>query len=684
VVARLSAAALVTLLAALAGTAAAAPREPLGHSGRWITDADGRVVIFHGAAVTPDGFAKPFETAEEAGFGEADASFLAAQGFNLVRLGAFYGGYERQPGEFTEAYIDSFARTQRLLADRGIFTLLDFHQDMLNPRYQGRGFPDWFVRDDGFPNQPQAGFPGNYFLNPALNRAYDNLWANVPAPDGAGLQDHFAEGWRRVAARFAGAPLIAGYDLLNEPWPGSAWPTCANPEGCPPGGFDQTALTAFHERVIAGVRRGDPHRTAYYEPNLQFDVGARTGHGKVSDPNAGMSFHNYCLGAAPGLPHAPDPTEICKDQGERRVFQNAEDHSASVGGVPLLLTEFGDVHEARIHERVTDLADEFMVGWTVWGWFRAAGQIKIDPAKPPTPDNLHQDVLAAVVRPFPRVIAGTPESYSYDRESKRFRARWTTTLPGGAPAGDAVSEVFVPPLHYGAGFRVAVTGGEQVGSGAQLVVVRACRGAAAVSVEVTDAAPAAALTCPERGAGAGGGGPGGPAAPGGSRVACPRGNSPTVRCSRTTLATGEAALQVVGTRRSELLVGSRGKDVIVCGAGNDRAVGRAGADIIRCGPGADRISAGDGADRAYGGSGADRIRAGEGRDRAYGGPGADLVAGGAGPDLLSGGSGLDRFSGGPHGDRLSARDGRRELLRCGTGRDRVVADRRDRLARDCE
>jgi endoglycosylceramidase len=665
VLARLLAASLLTLLAA-GPAGAAAPREPLGHSGRWITDADGRVVIFHGAAVTPDGFAsKPLETAEEAGFAEADAAFLASHGFNLVRLGAFYGGYEREPGVFTESYMDSFERTQRLLAGRGIFTLFDFHQDMLHNRYQGRGFPEWFVKDDGFPNQPQAGFPGNYFLNPALNRAYDNLWANVAAPDGVGLQDHFAEGWRRVAARFADAPLIAGYDLLNEPWPGSAWPTCANTEGCPPGGFDQTALTAFHDRVIAGVRRGDARRTAYYEPNLQFDVGARTGHGKVADPNAGMSFHNYCLGAAPGLPHAPDPTGICKDQGERRVFQNAEDHSTSVGGLPLLMTEFGDVHDAQIHARVTDLADEFMVGWTVWGWFRAGGQIKKDPAKPPTPDNLHEDVLAAVVRPFPRIVAGTPESYSYDRATKRFSARWTTTLPGGGPAGGAESEVFVPALHYGPEYRVALTGAEQVGGGGQLFGVRACAGAAAVTVEVTDEAPATPLTCAERG-GAGGGGPSAPPAPGGTRVRCPRGNSAGVRCSRTTLADGRSALQVVGTRRSEQLVGSRGRDVIVCGAGRDRVVARAGADTIRCGPGNDRIWTGAGADLAYGG------------------PGADLLAGEEGADRLTGGSGTDRFSGGRDADRLLARDGRRELVRCGPGRDRVSADRRERLARDCE
>ena len=142
-------------LALTSPAAATAPKEPLGHHGRWITDAKGRVVVFHGAAVIPDGFGdKALETAEEAGFARADARLLARLGFNLVRLGAFHGGYEREPGTFSEEYLDSFERTQRLLARFRIFTLFDFHQDMLNQRYQGRGFADWFIVDDGFPNDP--------------------------------------------------------------------------------------------------------------------------------------------------------------------------------------------------------------------------------------------------------------------------------------------------------------------------------------------------------------------------------------------------------------------------------------------------------------------------------------------------------------------------------------------------
>jgi endoglycosylceramidase len=481
-----------------AAPAVAAPREPLGHAGRWITDAAGRVVVFHGAAVVPDGFAKPFETAESAGFTRADAAFLARHGFNLVRLGAFNGAYERRPGVFSATYLDSFERTQRLLARAGIFTLFDFHQDMLGARYQGRGFAPWFLKDDGLPNQPKAGFPGNYFLNPALNRAFDNLWANASARDGVGLQGHFAEAWRRVARRLRNARRIAGYDLFNEPWPGSDWPSCANTEGCPPGGFDQTRLTAFHNRVIAAIRRADARHTVYYEPNLQFDVGAKTGHGRVDDPNAGMSFHNYCLGAAPGLPHAPDPAGLCKDQGERRVFRNAEEHSARTGAA-LLLTEFGDVTDPTIHRRVTDLADEFMVGWTVWGWFRASGQIKIDPAKAPTPGNVRGDVLAAVVRPYPRVIAGTPRSFGYDRETRRFSLRFSTRLLDGRRAGGRQSEVFVPRLHYGRSYRVSIAGGELVGGlGTQLFRLRACAGAAEVTVRVSDESRRGATRCPQR------------------------------------------------------------------------------------------------------------------------------------------------------------------------------------------
>jgi hypothetical protein len=46
---------------------------------------------------------------------------------------------------------------------------------------------------------------------------------------------------------------------------------------------------------------------------------------------------------------------------------------------------------------------------------------------------------------------------------------------------------------------------------------------------------------------------------------------------------------------------------------------------------------------------------------------------------LAGGAGTDAFDAGAGDDTIDARDRRRETIRCGSGRDRVAADRNDRL-----
>src|SRR6267378_1419606 len=135
------------LCAALAAcaTAVAAPQPPFGHAGRFITDAKGRVFTSHGVNLVYK--LAPYEPSVT-GFGEDDAAFLAREGFNSVRLGVIYKAVEPQPGVYDE-------------------------------RFQGEGWPDWAVLDDGLPAQPQAGFPGNYLAQPAVNRAFDNFWANA-------------------------------------------------------------------------------------------------------------------------------------------------------------------------------------------------------------------------------------------------------------------------------------------------------------------------------------------------------------------------------------------------------------------------------------------------------------------------------------------------------------------------
>ncbi|HSA53122.1 MAG TPA: calcium-binding protein, partial [Yinghuangia sp.] len=85
-----------------------------------------------------------------------------------------------------------------------------------------------------------------------------------------------------------------------------------------------------------------------------------------------------------------------------------------------------------------------------------------------------------------------------------------------------------------------------------------------------------------------------------------------------------------------------------------------------------------------GSSRADKIQGYAGNDRIYGYRGNDVLLGGPGADLIVGGLGVDRIYGGHGNDRLNARDGVRDFVNCGPGRDVVIKDARDALSRDCE
>ena len=99
---------------------------------------------------------------------------------------------------------------------------------------------------------------------------------------------------------------------------------------------------------------------------------------------------------------------------------------------------------------------------------------------------------------------------------------------------------------------------------------------------------------------------------------------------------------------------------------------------------ADVLSGDKAANLIWGLDGADRLLGYRGNDRLFGHRGNDYLLGGIGNDLLVGGSGRDRLIGGPGNDRLNSRDGERDTVSCGTGRDTVVKDARDVIGRDCE
>ena len=460
----------VLALTFLCASAWADPTTPLGHSGRWIIDAKGRVVILHGVNMV---FKRPPYYPAATGFGTDDAAFLKRNGFNVVRLGVIYAGVEPNPGSYDDAYLNQIATTESTLAKHGIFSQLDFHQDLYNERFQGEGWPDWAVQDDGLPNQPQLGFPGNYFGLPAVLRAFDHFWADDPGPGGVGLQDRYAAAWGHVASRFASAQHTIGFDLLNEPWPGTPWGTCLTLTGCP--AFDSGALGPFYRRVLDRIRAVERQKLIWYEPNVLFNFGADTNVPALGDRAAGFSFHLYCT---PGLAAPPYNLASCDEQNEH-VLSNA-DKRAQTTGDALMLSEFGATDDLATIRSNLAHADRHMVSWEYWHYCECQDPtttgtgtqaVVVDPNLPPTGSNVKLQKLDVLSQPYPQLVAGTPTGWQFDSATRTSQFNYTTKGPGGKKFARRVrkrskralearqSEIFLGRARYPKGYRVSVSGG---------------------------------------------------------------------------------------------------------------------------------------------------------------------------------------------------------------------------------
>jgi Ca2+-binding RTX toxin-like protein len=85
----------------------------------------------------------------------------------------------------------------------------------------------------------------------------------------------------------------------------------------------------------------------------------------------------------------------------------------------------------------------------------------------------------------------------------------------------------------------------------------------------------------------------------------------------------------------------------------------------------------------FGGPGDDRLSMDAGLQFIIGGKGNDRISGGRGLDNLAGGPGKDRMFGGRGKDAMDARDGERDVVRCGPQRDVAEVDRKDNV-KGCE
>ncbi|MGH7271252.1 MAG: cellulase family glycosylhydrolase [Polyangiaceae bacterium] len=309
---------------------------------------------------------------------------------------------------------------------------------------------------------------------PALLRTEPGASASVPelleqrqGADDAGLQDDYAAMFSAVARQFAAEPYVLGYDLFNEPWPGTTWSDCLNlPGGCP--ALESGELAPAYAKAVSAIRAAGDHHLIFGEPFTLFNFGQSTTSMLVpgGDSNAGMSFHVY-----------PLSTNKAQD-----VIKNAISWSSGTGGA-LLNTEWGATESLMTLTLEATALDSALVPWIFWSF---CCELVPSLEHAPGATNLVASTASVLVQAYPLAVAGTPEKLTVDASAKTLSFTWSAVRAGGGTFVTGTVTTFeVPALTYPNGYTASVSNGWVISAPcAPLLTVAAMPSAQTVTVDV--------------------------------------------------------------------------------------------------------------------------------------------------------------------------------------------------------
>jgi hypothetical protein len=447
-----------------------------------------------------------------------DFAQMRALGFDVVRLVLNWSQLEPTAGTYSSTYLNRVAQVVGWARQQGVYVILDMHQDQYSryilpakkaaapsgctPSGGGDGAPSWAVLSDSKPGCAMFGIDE---LNPAESAAFASFWQNATvtgrqgqAP-GTGLQDHYIGGLAALAKRFQDNPAVLGYELMNEPQPGS---TGSTPAG---NGYQASSqdLYPFYTRAIealTGVRDGRPtcpagaptsltgacaypqlasvsRQQIFYEPlayrNL-VDFSLQVSAPFSSYANLVFAPHVYTYAFTIeqdllGLPAKPGGFPPNFTFG----YQTAEAEAQAMHSA-VFVTEFGDSSATDTTILANELAaqESTQIGATLWAWkglSKAPGSCwctrwqrssyqttgngtpgKGDPkAAPSKADLLIASRQRLLMRVSPTATAGRLGAYSYDPSQRSFAMVATSTAAGRRGDRQTDTVLFIPSSVHG-------------------------------------------------------------------------------------------------------------------------------------------------------------------------------------------------------------------------------------------
>ena len=386
-------------------------------SKNFILDNEGRYSIFHGANVViklppylPDlDKFDPYMSLNT----EYDFQVMKKLGFNSVRLGVIWEAVEKESGVYDMEYLDKVEEIINNLGERGIYTMVDAHQDVFSRNFCGEGVPYFYTNqleydkkcnasivtqflgfvgacktlEDFDFNYDENGLPeiedckknsfSQYHFLAEFSSAYKQFYLNK-----ANIQDKFIEFWKVVATKFKGNKYVLGYDFWNEPVPGGFLEDFKN---IIPGSADLYSILPVYRKLEKALREIDPNYILYFEntpvPDTLPIFGGLvwgTMKEKPSDDDTPQvyNFHSYCCVAGAnvcsnGEASLKDSLSLCPKYHKNK-FKTEISNAKENLHVPMFVSEFGACSDSQACYNeiinVVKLCEENFISWSYWNY----------------------------------------------------------------------------------------------------------------------------------------------------------------------------------------------------------------------------------------------------------------------------------------------------------------------------
>ncbi|GMH53532.1 hypothetical protein TL16_g01472 [Triparma laevis f. inornata] len=393
-------------------------------------------------------------------------------GVNCMRTPMMWAGANPDGADtYDDIYIGNIEAIVNKLAEHGIYSFLDMHQDVISSLTGSYdGIPLYLaeqtkvIKEYPWPLKlPLHGW-GEGYLALQTGAIFQDIYDNTH-----GALTQWANFWKRIATTFKGNNNVIGYELINEPWPGNV---IRHPSLMLPGNAGRKSLMPSYDFVAEAIREVDEDHLIFYEPvtwGMIFN-GEVSGSGFDRVPGGDqwkdksvLSYHYYCWFQRGGDdPLTPVERTECDRAFAPQVFKEIEKDKAKLGGAAFM-TEFGgnspnatepDSGGVEEIDFLLDTADEYFSSWAFWD---VAAFYNAD-----THESKKEN-LAVFARIYTSAIAGVPTKMKTVRKENTFELEYDIDNEG---VKSRLTEIIVPKLAMEKGeYDVKVEGGAEVECG---------------------------------------------------------------------------------------------------------------------------------------------------------------------------------------------------------------------------